>query len=216
MSERNNSGQEKGLAARHLILLFLAGVAVCAVFFSLGFLVGYNERSSRAALDTERVTGPSATPPLVNPPRETAASRNNKPSRETASNAAQPEASEISRQSAGGKIISAASGRQAQAEVPSEAGAAEGESVGANPGDEVRTGYTVQVTALRAQQDAEALVGILKSRGYPVVLVSPEFTHANDNLYRVQVGPFGSREEAEKVRAKLAKEGLFKDLFIKH
>ena len=32
--------EERGLPARHLILLFLAGVAVCGVFFSLGSLVG--------------------------------------------------------------------------------------------------------------------------------------------------------------------------------
>jgi cell division septation protein DedD len=79
---------------------------------------------------------------------------------------------------------------------------------------EVGVGFTVQVVASRTKEDAEALVKILEGRGYPVFLVTPEYAHANDNLYRVQVGPFASRNDAEKVRAKLTQEG-FKP-FIRH
>jgi len=79
---------------------------------------------------------------------------------------------------------------------------------------EVGVGITVQVVASRTKADAEALVKILEGRGYPVFLVTPEYAHANDNLFRVQVGPFASRNDAEKVRAKLTQEG-FKP-FIKH
>ncbi len=69
-------------------------------------------------------------------------------------------------------------------------------------------GFTVQVDALRARQDAEALVRILKTRHYPVFLVTPEYSNSTDNLYRVQVGPFISREDAENVRARLVQEGF--------
>src|SRR5208337_4948518 len=62
---------DKGLSTRHLILVFLAGVAVCAVFFSLGFLVGYNEKSTRMAPVTERLAAPATIPPTVNIPPET-------------------------------------------------------------------------------------------------------------------------------------------------
>jgi cell division septation protein DedD len=79
---------------------------------------------------------------------------------------------------------------------------------------EVGSAFTVQVAASQNQQDAEKLVKELKSRGYAVFVVTPEFTHAKDNLFRVQVGPFATREEAQKVRDKIAKEG-FKP-FIKH
>jgi cell division septation protein DedD len=70
------------------------------------------------------------------------------------------------------------------------------------------------VAALRTKQDAEHLVDILKTRGYPVFLVTPEYAHAPDNLFRVQVGPFKTRDDAEKTRSKLSQEG-FKP-FIKH
>ena len=73
---------------------------------------------------------------------------------------------------------------------------------------------TLQVAALRTKQDAEHLVEILRSRSYPVFLVTPEHAHAGDNLYRVQVGPFRTRDEAEKMRTRLSQEG-FKP-FIKH
>jgi cell division septation protein DedD len=75
-------------------------------------------------------------------------------------------------------------------------------------------GFTVQITALRTKQDAEGVVGLLKGRGYPVFLVAPGQAYANDNLYRVQVGPFASRDDAEKARTKLTREG-FKP-FIRH
>ena len=70
------------------------------------------------------------------------------------------------------------------------------------------------MAALRTKQDAEALVDILKTRGYPVFLVTPEYAHADDNLFRVQVGPFKTRDDADKVRNKLSQEG-FKP-FIRH
>ena len=69
-------------------------------------------------------------------------------------------------------------------------------------------GITLQVSASRSRDDAEKMVKILKTRGYPVFIVTPEYAHAKDNLYRVQVGPFRSLDEAEKVRAKLKQEGL--------
>ena len=69
-------------------------------------------------------------------------------------------------------------------------------------------GITLQVAALRTKQDAEALVDILKTRGYPVFLVTPEYAHADDNLFRVQVGPFKTRDDADKVRNRLSQEGF--------
>ena len=61
-------GGTSGLSTGHLLFVFLVGVAVCAVFFSLGFLVGYNERSSKEEVVSERVTTPPVIPPTVIPP----------------------------------------------------------------------------------------------------------------------------------------------------
>jgi DedD protein len=221
----------RGLSARQLILVFLVGVAVCGVFFSLGFLVGYNERASRPTLVTTRVTAPSVIPPTVNPPAETPPSAENGPSTGTpVANAPAP--SQLPTPAAAGtesKPLPAppASHQTVQgpaaavSTLPAQAGAnvaghPEPSSV-VNPAaknEEVGVGFTVQIAASRTKEDAEALVNILKARGYPVLLVTPEYAYANDNLFRVQVGPFTSHEDAEKVRAKLAQEG-FKP-FIRH
>jgi DedD protein len=200
MADRSEKKDEKGLSARYLVLMFLMGVAACGVFFSLGFLVGYNERSSRTAPVTEQVTPPPVVPPTVNPPLETAPPA---PKESAAAGAAagpaQPKPSEETGQAK--KAAPAASPPTSAQPLSS-------------PGVEVGSAFTVQVAASRNQQDAEKLVKELKARGYAVFVVTPEFAHANDNLFRIQVGPFATREEAEQVRAKIAKEG-FKP-FIRH
>jgi DedD protein len=205
---------EKGLSARYLILVFLVGVAACAVFFSLGFLVGYNERTSKSAGAAEQVTPSGIIPPTVNAPLETAPSTGNEPApasaRERAPQGSLPDAAEQRLASdraavqAPGSPSPPPSTRAAAASVPARSA----------PSREVEAGYTVQVAASRDKQDAEKLVKELKSRGFAVFVVRPEYSEARDNLYRVQVGPFATREEAQKVREQIAREG-FKP-FIKH
>jgi len=198
--------EDRGLSARHLILVFLVGVAVCGVFFSLGFLVGYNERSSRTTPVTERVTAPPVIPPTVNPLAQAAPSAGKEPGTSTTT-ANAPAESQLPTPAT--PAAPAVSGAKAEKQPEPSSAASP-----AATGGEVDVGFTVQIAASRTKEDAEALVKILKTRGYPVLLVSPEYAHANDNLFRVQVGPFTSREDAEKVRAKLAQEG-FKP-FIRH
>jgi len=211
---------EKGLSARYLVLVFLMGVAACAVFFSLGFLVGYNERSSRTAGMTEQVTPSGVIPPTVNPPLETVQPTSKEAASAVSASAgpAEPTSSEVAKES---KPSARPATAPAAASAPPPTAAKPGLTTAAapappqgSPGVEVGSAFTVQVAASQNQQDAEKLVKELKSRGYAVFVVTPEFVHAKDNLFRVQVGPFATREEAQKVRDKIAKEG-FKP-FIKH
>ncbi len=214
---------DKGLSMRHLILVFLAGVAVCGVFFSLGFLVGYNERAARMAPVTERVATPATIPPTVNTPLETTpvGSSGAAPSTTSVPPPLAPIQASAPASPPGEQKPATAPGTASPVTAPHPSPAeAEGEpepGAAATPPaavGEVGVGFTVQVVASRTKQDAEALVKILEDRGYPVFLVTPEYAQANDNLYRVQVGPFTSKDDAEKVRTKLTQEG-FKP-FIKH
>jgi DedD protein len=63
--------------------------------------------------------------------------------------------------------------------------------------------FTVQVAAVRHQEDAEALLGALRKKEYPVFLASAN----SDSLFHVQVGPFLSQKEAEAMRARLSGDG---------
>ncbi len=209
---------EKGLSARYLILVFLMGVAACAVFFSLGFLVGYNERPSKTVGATEEVTPTGVVPPLVNPPSETVQSAGRElpttvngdlPTERIDS----PEPPQKAGKGHKDRSAEAALAKPPAAPVKPAPKLAPSKS--ATKGSQtVEAGYTVQVTASRDKRDAEKLVKELRSRGFDVFVVTPQFSDAKDNLYRVQVGPFATRDEAVRVRDRVAKEG-FKP-FIKH
>jgi cell division septation protein DedD len=191
--------QKEGLSVRQLVLLFLAGVAVCAVFFALGFVVGYNERPSVYVAESERVAGSgSVIPPVVNRPVE-----NDQPpptnTSAPAGKASEPQTERLS-------------GSEPEAE-PSEAPPVSQKpsnprSDSAEANLRAEAGIVLQVVASSSQKDAENLVSTLKSRGYPAFLVTPQQAHASDNLFRVQVGPFATRQNAEKFRKKLSDEGF--------
>src|SRR5512143_3651633 len=78
---------EHGLSARQLVMLFLGIVTVCGVFFAAGFLVGYNERTSKGLPAAEQVTPSGDIPPTVNPPAKSAEKPSNAPVTESASKA---------------------------------------------------------------------------------------------------------------------------------
>jgi len=206
--------EERSHSARYLILIFLVCVATCGVFFSLGFLVGYNERATRSVPSTEVVTSPPVIPPTVNPPPESASVA---PQESAAGHAPlNPPPDTVVVPPAGG-----AANPPPTVAKPAEVALPTAPKPAANPPSPstpaagvVGVGITLQVAALRTKQDAEHLVDILKARGYPVFLVTPEYAHAADNLFRVQVGPFRTRADADKAHDKLVQEG-FKP-FIKH
>jgi len=211
--------EERSHSARYLILIFLVCVATCGVFFSLGFLVGYNERASRSVPSTEVVTAPPVIPPTVNPPTESASVA---PQESAAGHAPLNPPPDTLVVPAAGSAANPPPPVAKPADVaPPIAPPQAAPKPAANPpaaptpaGGQVGVGITLQVAALRTKQDAEHLVDILKARGYPVFLVTPEYAHAADNLFRVQVGPFKTRADADKVHDKLIQEG-FKP-FIKH
>jgi len=190
--------QKEGLSVRQLVLLFLAGVAVCAVFFALGFVVGYNERPSVYVAESERVAGSgSVIPPVVNRPVE-----NDQPpptsTSSPAGKASEPQTERLS---------------ETERAEPSEAPPVSQKpsnprSDSSEANSRAEAGIVLQVVASSSQKDAENLVSTLKSRGYPAFLVTPQQAHASDNLFRVQVGPFATRQNAEKFRKKLSDEGF--------
>lgn len=210
--------EERSHSARYLILIFLACVATCAVFFSLGFLVGSNERGSHSTPDTEVVTPPSAVPPNINPPSE--AIQTPPQSQGAARKPVNPPPDTIADASVSPRSP-AAGGAAKSASVAAQSSSGDSQAVSSPPsipqskGGEVGEGITLQVVASRSQQDAEHIVDILKQKGYPVFLTTPEYARADDKFFRVLVGPFRTRAEADKARDQLVNEG-FKNPFIRH
>jgi cell division septation protein DedD len=68
-------------------------------------------------------------------------------------------------------------------------------------------GFALQVTALRERGEAETIAKRLSSRGYAAYVMKP--AAGAPSVYRVRVGKFKTRREAEAVATKLQKEEQF-------
>jgi cell division septation protein DedD len=68
--------------------------------------------------------------------------------------------------------------------------------------------WVVQVQALKGQAAANAVAQRLAGKGYPAFVLSP--AQGAPSIYRVQVGRFNDRREAEQVARRLEKEEQFK------
>lgn len=66
--------------------------------------------------------------------------------------------------------------------------------------ESVKVGFTVQVTAVRNREDAEAMLEQLRSDDYPAYLLEP---NAPAELYRVRVGRNLDQKEADELRRRL-------------
>ena len=66
--------------------------------------------------------------------------------------------------------------------------------------ESVKVGFTVQVTAVRSREDAEAMLEQLLSDDYPAYLLEP---NAPAELYRVRVGQYQDQKEADDMRRRL-------------
>jgi len=208
---------EKGFSAWHLVLIFLAAVAVCAVFFSLGFVVGYNHGPAKTSTETETVTPPSNIPPTVNPPPEASAQSSTESlTTETVAPSPAAEAPVIHPQPLAEAIPEQAMPAAKESREISKPRTSAGHTPPAPkkmhselPAATARNGrFAVQVIASKTEADAITLIRLLEARHYPVFLVSPKGSHVGDSLYRVHVGPYASRSQAERALHKLEREGF--------
>ena len=69
-------------------------------------------------------------------------------------------------------------------------------------------GFAVQIAALNVRSEAEAIAKRLNSKGYAAYVLSP--ASGTPTVFRVRVGKFPTRREAETVASKLQKEEQFK------
>jgi cell division septation protein DedD len=69
-------------------------------------------------------------------------------------------------------------------------------------------GFAVQIAALNVRSEADAIAKRLSSKGYAAYVLSP--ASGTPTVFRVRVGKFPTRREAETVASKLQKEEQFK------
>ena len=66
----------------------------------------------------------------------------------------------------------------------------------------------MQIAALNVRGDADAIAKRLSSKGYSAYVLTP--ATGSPSVFRVRVGKFNTRHEAETVAARLQKEEQFK------
>jgi cell division septation protein DedD len=71
-----------------------------------------------------------------------------------------------------------------------------------------KPGYVVQLAALNSRTEADAMANRLASKGYAAFVLDP--AQGTPQVYRVRVGTFSTRREADTIAAKLQKEEQFK------
>jgi len=75
-------------------------------------------------------------------------------------------------------------------------------------GQALDSGFNVQVASPATEQEAKDLAQILKNMGYPVLPTTSALSGPQRKLFRVRVGPYRTREEAQQVMARLQLEGF--------
>ncbi|HYB95781.1 MAG TPA: SPOR domain-containing protein [Vicinamibacterales bacterium] len=74
-------------------------------------------------------------------------------------------------------------------------------------------GFAIQVAAMSEADEANAIVKRLAGKGYPAYVVTP--ANGAPTMYRVRVGKYKDRNEADTVAARLQKEEQFKPWIVR-
>jgi DedD protein len=229
------------LSGKQLVFLFMATTVVSVVIFLCGVLVGRGVRAEAVSAGTSPTVaaagaGVSTPNPAAPPPQGVDAPApaeplsypqrlgDDKPPVDTLKPRAQQEpapapvdAKQKSSQPVSAQLAAAKpdepKAAPATADVPKAAPATaappSSTRVSAQPGV-----WAVQVVALTDRAAASAVVDRLSSKGYPAFLVSPQSGSAVQN-YKVQVGRFEDRSQAEQIAGRLKKEEQFQPWILR-
>ena len=197
----------------------MATTVVSVVIFLCGVLVGRGVRAERGE-DPGVVAAAPVAPPTTSPgasdaptpPAETPLSYPDRLRREPAAAESLKKAPEPAvkppapQQEAVPHEPPPPAAKPAAAEAAPAIPPANGEpATGPRPGN-----WVIQVHALQNRDAANTLVRNLKSKGYPAFLLAP--SSKSPQIFRVQIGGYRDRSEAEKVASRLKEEQFKPDI----
>ena len=204
------------LNGKQLVFLFMAATVVSVVIFLFGVLVGRGVRVERGAeADVAELSAPAEPTPQAPAPGVTPTPAGSDPTAAAAPptvddlsyferlEASKPSPEKLKAPEPPAQPAAApAKPPAAPARAPARPAAAAANT--APPGG----GYAVQIAAMNVRSEADAIVKRLTSKGYAAYVLSP--ASGTPQIYRVRIGSFGSRREAETMATKLEKEEQFK------
>ena len=203
------------LNGKQLVFLFMAATVVSVVIFLCGVMVGRGVRAQQVA------TGPADQATVESPIRpESPAPEAPPPQAQAPGKAEPPQPDEESYQDDLTKADPAKEPKVApRVETPKEPAAppsapartadkGDGKPLPTSPPASVTSGgYVVQIAALRDRVEADAIVKRLAGKGYQAFVVNP--VPGKPPVYKVQVGRFTERGDADKIAARLKSEEQF-------
>jgi cell division septation protein DedD len=219
---QDDAFHEIQLNGKQLVFLFMAATVVSVVIFLCGVLVGRNVRNERASNESPSSTaidlptpGPAPssdvpTPTYTQLDKPTSKVESPKPSEPPAR---EPDVRADTTASSKPPKTAAATPPAVETERPAPPAPApeksEPRAVGtATPGEPAGQGFAVQIAAVNAKSEADAMAKRLASKGYSAYVLAP--ASGTPSVFRVRVGKFGTKREAETVAAKLQKEEQLK------
>jgi DedD protein len=171
------------LGTGKMLAIFFGLVALCAVFFGMGFSFGKNSVKAAVSVPDAPPTTTGVRPSAVKSPNLAPGSLS---------------------------FYKTVGEKESDSQVSTKNGADTAEAPRDNNGNHPDSavppplnGYYVQVAAVTKQEDAQALVEALKKKQYSAFAA----TIATDKLFHVQVGPFAEIKDAESTRSKLVSDG---------
>ncbi|OFW34666.1 MAG: hypothetical protein A3G76_04045 [Acidobacteria bacterium RIFCSPLOWO2_12_FULL_65_11] len=200
--------REIQLNGKQLVFLFMAATVVSVVIFLCGVLVGRGVRVERseAGLDASAPSVAADTTPRPEAPAAAPA-----PGSDPTAAQAPPAVDDLSYFNRLQKSNPPAENLKASPPAsPASSPKAPARTPAAAPASAVPQGqgYAVQVAALNARPEADAIAKRLTAKGYAAYVLPPP--SGTPQVYRVRIGKFSTRGEAETIAAKLQKEEQFK------
>jgi DedD protein len=227
-STHDDSFREIQLSGKQLVFLFMAVVVILVGTFLMGLQVGRGVLAAKGAPGTE-VAATEAEPP----PPPSSASPGTSTSPATAgeklsyaerlgsaeppkeqlkadATPAPPETPPTPREELPVPAPVAAKSAPPAAPVPNAAATASTSAALAEP---TGAGFAIQLAALQEKGEADAIARRLAGKGYPAYVVTP--AKGAPSVFRVRVGKFKERREADSVAARLQKEEQFKPWIVR-
>jgi DedD protein len=188
MATATSQDTEITLGTGKMLALFFGLVALCAVFFGMGFSLG------RSSVRISSPDLPAATPVSTGGARPSAVKTTSANPLADMTFYKAVESKDANTQPVPKEVSASASENSAPANAPASA-----DPTAPPPANS----YFVQVAAVSKAEDAEALVDALKKKQYPAFSTNTP----TDKLIHVQVGPYPDIKDAELMRGKLVSDG---------
>jgi len=215
------------LSGKQLVFLFMLVTGLAVAIFLCGVQVGRNVRSERSSLTdaTDPLATAAAAPPPASTPTQPVAS-SGPPAAEPPAPAAEPDdalsyAKRLQADSAQAEKLKTPADPPApkadppapKAQQPPKAAETAKTSAAAAPASTGRPGqWIVQVISLQDRAAAARMAARLSGKGYPAFVLDP--SPGAPRIFRVQVGGYGDKNEAEQAARRLEKGEPLKPLAL--